>query len=1135
METAFKLALFFTVAAMYLGILGYLPARLLVRGDAARFRWLFLAPLGFCTLAVLSSLLNTMVLPMGWLAWVLLAAGGLGAVFSYAITGSPGLPRPGRVEGAVAALAILSFAVGVAPLVNAGSTTFLGVQWDLEIYLPLTEYLKGYAANGPFPGPASPLLEAANSLPVRGGSGLGFSYFDAAIGTVINWPSDQTFRPSLHALLSLSVPSVYLFARVGLKLAGLPSLIAAGLAAGNGLNQWLTGIGLAGHTATLALLPLALLGVMLALRSGAGRDALLASLATAAMLLCFYTGALAVFGAVASGAGAAHLVTGSEKRRVLAAGVKTLVGVALLGAVAHVRFLELLPLYFGQGFSEGWHIVRFSPASEALGLSTFSLIVDRLDGTTFWGPEPAAGLLALVIGLTVTCGGLAVVALLSSGWDRRSAVGVVAAVVAFGLVLRFGAQYHYGYFKLLSLTSFVLSCLIAQGIWVLWQREPAAGILRGLAGAAGRPLAGPRRALAGVIVLVFLPLFSANTVQSLRFFWNPDENEFPRSVWELSALRSVVPPGAPVYVAGSSSFDPRTSAMVAYFLRSNPMVGNVKTAYGELRSQRPDEYFSYLLLRAAERPEKRGLTAGDVVWRNDLAVLYRRPVRWLSSVDFESVAQPIPIRQGGEYKVELTADSWTLSDGQTSFSGALTGAASRWQIELSLLSMGAGRATVRRGAATEPLGIEAGLWNYRSGLVAAPGAMTVRIDQTERPSWLLGLRVVDGSSEPSGVQRAEDLLLLHPAAELAGTQARLTLDYLLTDTKGGDVAVGVEVYRRGRDRQDLRPVDAWQIVKEQGDGDGEARFVLDAAGWRCGATPATLNETGPPPPDGEYEAHVAVYYLGQQVARWPWLDMVRRGQEVRLQLRPMEQYHLLPLPLPAGVAALASSIPVGLRAVAPPVADPDSAFIPIARSQLSGRLTPGDRTSAASPLVLLPRREIAADWGLGAATVVWKNTQAVLYRAAGEIRLPPGADDGANEWRLRASPRRDGSNAVVEVELAGPRSDHALVGLDVYGERACGLDHFGWWAIASNRAPGRFQAVLEMAQQRGRFQDGSESPLPFSFQTWPVSDGRFRAFLYLKQGEVFDSFPAFEFTVEHGRVIRYRGFAIDRAIPLRLN
>ena len=142
---------------------------------------------------------------------------------------------------------------------------------------------------------------------------------------------------------------------------------------------------------------------------------------------------------------------------------------------------------------------------------------------------------------------------------------------------------------------------------------------------------------------------------------------------------------------------------------------------------------------------------------------------------------------------------------------------------------------------------------------------------------------------------------------------------------------------------------------------------------------------------------------------------------------------------------------------------------------------------------------------------------------------------GSQAWRLRATPVRDAAKAVVEVDLAGPRAANALVGLDVYGERGCGLDHFGWWAAASDRLPGRFQAVLEMTQQRGSILDRSGSPLPFSFQTWPVSDGRFRAFLYVKQGEVFDTFPAFEFTVEQGRVVRYRGFPIDRSVPVRSN
>ena len=175
-------------------------------------------------------------------------------------------------------------------------------------------------------------------------------------------------------------------------------------------------------------------------------------------------------------------------------------------------------------------------------------------------------------------------------------------------------------------------------------------------------------------------------------------------------------------------------------------------------------------------------------------------------------------------------------------------------------------------------------------------------------------------------------------------------------------------------------MDAWQIVKEQGDGDGEARFVLDAASWRCGESPATMNEAGSPPPDGEYESHVAVYYLGQEVARWPWVDMIRQGTATRLRLRPMEQYHLLPLALPSDTATMVSHIPAGLKAVIPPVVDPDSAFIPAVRSALPDKLIAGDRTSLDSPLALLPRRESPGEWGLAGAAVVWKNAQAVLYR-----------------------------------------------------------------------------------------------------------------------------------------------------------
>ena len=205
---AFKLALFLLLALVALSYVGYVPARLLLRGSFCRLRLLFLPLLGLCSVMVLASFLNSTLFPMSVATWIILAVASLANVAMVMKTrGALGLPRPGRTEAGVAALMLLSYVIGVLPLVHANTTAFLGLQWDLELYLPLTEYLKRFAIGGELTAYPNPLIDALNSVPVRGGSGWGFSYAEAFVGTLLGWPSFETFRPMLQLVFSLSVPA----------------------------------------------------------------------------------------------------------------------------------------------------------------------------------------------------------------------------------------------------------------------------------------------------------------------------------------------------------------------------------------------------------------------------------------------------------------------------------------------------------------------------------------------------------------------------------------------------------------------------------------------------------------------------------------------------------------------------------------------------------------------------------------------------------------------------------------------------------------------------------------------------------------------------------------------------------------
>ena len=1020
---AFKLFLFLLLALVALSYVGYAPARLLLRGSFCRLRLLFLPLLGLCSVMVLASFLNSTLFPMTVATWIVLAAASLVNVAMVIKTRSLGLPRPGRAEAGIAALMLLSYVIGVLPLVHANTTAFLGLQWDLELYLPLTEYLKRFAIGGELTAYPNPLIDALNSVPVRGGSGWGFSYAEAFVGTLLGWPSFETFRPMLQLVFSLSVPAVFLLCRWGLRMGAGASLLAAGLVGVNGLNLWIVSVGLAGHAVTLVTLPLALAATLAALRERTLQAALLAGLIVAAMLLSFYSGALPIYGSAVAGLGLVHLLRGPHRAEVVKTGLKVAAAVLAFGLVAHLRFLQVLPLYFRQGFTEGWHVPDFSPVSQALGLTPFALVTERLaqQGSASW--FTADGIALLARGLSLAGGLLCLVALTRRDWDRSAFLVFLGAFGALALYLRMGPHYTYGYFKLLSLVSFLLLAGLAQGITGLW------GWRTGLAGIAPSPDVpvpgddgpraplGRRMLLRGAIAVagsLSLLLLLANTTLSVQFFWEPDPAELPRSVWELHQLHSVLPAGAPVFVTSRASYDPRLAAVVSYFLIDNPMVGTLKTAYGSLASARPDQPYQYILLQQGERPQERGLRPQDLVWQNDLAALYRRPSNWLTAVELEGIQQPIPLASQEELAVKLTPDGWSLSNGREQFQGSYDGQSERQQVELSLLTFTESTAALRLGGTEERVKLPAGLISYRTESFETPATLQLSLRDTQSPAWLLGMRVVRPEGQASAVLGGQDLLLLQPHLRLPtlpgesstgqvgvqDAQAELTLDYRFVDSRGGYATVSLEIYRRTSAAGGLQPAGYWQLLQGKGEADGTVHFLLDLGSWQCGTSqPAFQSSEARPPADGAYEAQLAVYYVNEELLRRPLLTFtMNAGRLTQLQQSSGSPYSVAYLPVLRDLRALERALPADAQVYVPSVTDPDRSFIPVTVASLKDRVfftedpallpkavaaTPG----AVYPYALLPSSEPPERWGYRDAKSLWANEDATLYRRTGESPL----------------------------------------------------------------------------------------------------------------------------------------------------
>ena len=163
---------------------------------------------------------------------------------------------------------------------------------------------------------------------------------------------------------------------------------------------------------------------------------------------------------------------------------------------------------------------------------------------------------------------------------------LAAAFAAFGLWVRLGAGYQYGYFKTLSYVAFFGHTLLAAGLAVAWtgiNRPAVAGWPRAVAryGAMAS-----LRVPAAVVLLLVGALTSVNTIQTVRWYWTGFTWNMPGEiVHEARRIARLVPDGATVrlsphfqypLVPGSTRFRPITLAF--HFESHAQSLWNARTA-----------------------------------------------------------------------------------------------------------------------------------------------------------------------------------------------------------------------------------------------------------------------------------------------------------------------------------------------------------------------------------------------------------------------------------------------------------------------------------------------------------------------------------------------------------------------------
>src|SRR5437867_931562 len=120
---------------------GYGAARWLLPGALRPWFWVSVPLVGACVTAVSFGWLN-LILPMqlatpAFLVIALLAAA------AGDLPGSPLIGRQAKREQAIAGLmAVVALVVALAPLWGRPDLVSIGPNWDIEIYIPMAEYLK---------------------------------------------------------------------------------------------------------------------------------------------------------------------------------------------------------------------------------------------------------------------------------------------------------------------------------------------------------------------------------------------------------------------------------------------------------------------------------------------------------------------------------------------------------------------------------------------------------------------------------------------------------------------------------------------------------------------------------------------------------------------------------------------------------------------------------------------------------------------------------------------------------------------------------------------------------------------------------------------------------------------------------
>lgn len=684
-----ELALSLIVGLLLLSLLGYWGS-LLLPPQWRPWRFVLAPVLGLSLFSVLAYWLS-IIFPMNVAIWPLAALSTGGALWAL-------IRERSRAAGLRAELGELSLAsvvfflgllIAVLPAALRPELLSIGPNWDIEIYLPLADYLREHAvgfswtnpAGLPF-GPAqdkpfgvgeatSPLQDMpfgdqhADGSPVRPNpllwrldffdtrwAGTAFSLLQAGVDSLTGLQAYQSFSPMLSLVYAVSLLGVYFFYRSVFGFGMRSGLLGAAVMAVNSAPLFAVLWSFGQQAGSLAVLPLAIAAAIEAIERPGLRAFFLAGLALSALLNFFAPVAVVYAGVLAAVCSykALHL---SKLRQVALACFGFLAASALLSPMAYFR-AGWRVYYFirdggASGLTVGPEVERFPHLAWAYGLVSerSAGIGQPLDATL---PSEFSAAVA-VAGVALTC--LAIF----KRKDYRIASCAAASWLLLAL-MRWPLDYPYGYLKLMPSLAFLLVGLAVAGI-----EDIVCLGRRALTDNSPHRLRVAWLAAASAILPMGLLLAGlAGTLQEAV-------RASPMKFRSLEALRGEVG-NSSVYVAFHPELRGPLSGAIVYFLRKADLYGQVRTGYSTFFRLSPSGGYDYALLTENDHRLDEALE-GEAVWRGSGLALYRWKEGLMAYQEYGllSVQPVIDASAGRGGASDIRVDKWDPRTGYPVFAG----------------------------------------------------------------------------------------------------------------------------------------------------------------------------------------------------------------------------------------------------------------------------------------------------------------------------------------------------------------------------------------------------------------------------------------------------------------------------------